>query len=247
MKITYDRMFMGIVIIILSISLFKCSNDLKDKGLALELSRQTTDSLLNENKQLVYTQAVIVTNNQEEIRRYSDSVFNLTRKYERRIQEVISFYKGVSTTTIEKVLIPYIDSVKLKKWSDSVDKMCREVIEFYEKNTMVIPRTAIDSTQYYSANLTAERGGIIINNISIPDTQYVRFVVLKGGFLKKNQEGKRRLFLNKTIQVQVLHSNPLIKVTGQSSAIFKPPRKNKWLEKTILIGGGIFLGTQLFK
>ena len=43
----------------------------------------------------------------------------------------------------------------------------------------------------------------------------------------------------------MLHTNPIIKVTGQNSAIYIPPKKARWLEKTLLIGAGIFLGTKL--
>jgi hypothetical protein len=211
----------------------------------MQLDKQTTDSIVNQYGQTILTQEAIVTNNKQAIKDLTDSIFGLTRAQDRRIKDVIAYYKGITNTIIREVQIPYIDTSSMKEWADSVRERCSKVIEYYEANSIFVPKQAKDSTKNYSADLTAELSGITINKLEIPDSQYIRFVTIKGGLLKKDASGKRHLFTKKSIQVQVLHTNPLIQVTGQNSAIYIPPKKARWLEKTLLIGGGIFLGTRL--
>jgi hypothetical protein len=243
--ITFDRIIMGIIIIILSISLFTCNKELENSNLALALSFQKIDSIANKNGELIAVNQSIIVSSQEEIRKYTDSIYALDRKHERNIKNILSFYKGITNTIIKERLVPFIDSNAITIWTDSVKRQCESVISFYESKTIRVPRIARDSTANYTAEMTATKQGIIINSLMIPDSQYVRFVTLKGGFMKKNQQGKRELFLKKSIQVQVMHSNPLIHTTGQSSVIYKPPDKKKWLEKAILIGAGVYIGTKL--
>lgn len=228
-------------------SLTKC-NDYKQKNVKLALEKQTTDSIVNRYGQTILTQEAVIVSTEgerDQLKNITDSLFNLTRSQERMIKDVVAYYKAISTTIIKNKLVPYVDTVARKKWADSVEARCSKVIEYYEANTITIPKTAVDSTKNYQAAFTARLDGIYIDSLKIPDSQYIRFVTIKGGILKKDASGKRHLFTKKTIQVQVLHTNDLIKVTGQNSAIYIPPKKARWLEKAILIGGGIFLGTKL--
>lgn len=211
----------------------------------LQLDKQTTDSIVNAYGQTILTQEAIVTNNKQAIKDLTDSIFRLTRAQDRRIKDVIAYYKGITNTVIKEVQVPYIDTTSMVEWADSIKQNCAKVIEYYEANSIFVPKQAKDSTPNYTADMTAGLNGITINRLEIPDSQYIRFVTIKGGLLKKDASGKRKLLARKTIQVQVLHTNPLIQVTGQNSAIYVPPKKARWLEKAILIGGGIILGTKL--
>lgn len=211
----------------------------------LRLDRQTIDSVVNLYGQTIITQEAIVTDNKQAIKDLTDSIFNLRRGEQRRIKDAIAYYKGITNTIIREVRVPYVDSSYIKDWADSVKQNCAKVIEYYEANSIFVPKQAKDSTSNYTADMTAGLNGITINKLEIPDSQYIRFVTIKGGLLKKDASGKRHLFTKKSIQVQVLHTNPLVHITGQNSAIYVAPRKARWLEKAILIGGGIFIGTKL--
>jgi len=214
----------------------------------LELNKQTTDSLKNELGQTVLTQQSIITDNKQAIKDLTDSIFNLTKAQDKRIKDVIAYYSSQTKIEFKDKLVPYKDTVGRKKWEDSVlARQCSAVINYYESNYIKVPRTAVDSTPDYKATFTAEKQGIKINDLTILDSQYIRFVTIKGGILKKDASGKRHLFTKQSIQVQVLHTNKLLQTTGQNSAIYIAPKKGRWLEKAILIGGGIFLGLQLNK
>lgn len=238
-----------IVIVLLGLycilSTYRC-NQRDGQITQLQLEKQTLDSMKNELGQVVLTQEAIVTNNKQAIKDLTDSLFNLTKAQERRIKDVIAYYKGITKTVIKEVKVPYIDTAYKKDWEDSVKRKCSQVIDFYERNYIKVPRTAKDTTHVdYQATLTAKMDGIYIDSLFIPDSQYIRFATIKGGILKKDASGKRHLFTKRSIQVQVIHTNKLITVTGQNSAIYIEPKKARILEKALLIGAGVFLGTKI--
>lgn len=222
----------------------------KSKNVALALENQKLDSIVNKYGQIITIQEAVVirTNDEkEQLKAITDSLFNLTSKQQKQIKDVIAFYKGVTNTIIRDKLVPYKDTTGRKQWQDSLRKQCQQVIDYYEDNYISVPKQATDSTEHFSAVLTVSKEGVTINNLSIPDSQYIRFNVMKGGLFKKDTYGKRHIILNKRIQVQVLHTNPLVHVTGQQSAIYIPPKKARWLEKALLIGAGIGIKTLITK
>lgn len=207
------------------------------------MANQKIDSIKNELAQTVIVQETIVTNSKEEIGRLTDDIFNLKKKNERQIKEVVAYYKGIINTTLKDIDVPYVDTIDT--FPDLKDAECEVALEYYKANTVPVPRTVRDSTKDYKVDMTVTKAGVRINNLEIPDSQYVRFVNLKGGFLKKDQQGKRHLFLKQSVQVQVLHTSPFIKVTGGNSVIYQAKKKGRWLEKGLLIGLGVFLGSKL--
>ncbi len=251
MKIDIKSILIVALSIVLLCSMITC-NQQKDSSskyqLEASLAKQTIDSLTNLNGQLVITQHVIEVNNQDAIREYTDSIFNLKRKYEKKIKDIKAFYSERTTTTLDSVLVPYEDTTKVDYWKNEARRLgddCESLTNRLIDTTVFVGIVAKDSTNEYKIEATVLKKGILINKLTIPDSQYVRFITLKGGFLKKNQEGKRKLFLKKTIQVQVLHTNKLINVDGSNSIFYIPKKKERWLEKALLIGGGIYLGTKL--
>ena len=237
-----------ILIVILSAVLLyslKTCNDKDKYNTALKLENQQLDSTYNAKGQLLIASQTEVTLSQEAFRNATDSMFAMNKKFENRIKQILAFYKATTNTVIREVEVPYIDSIARVAWEDSIRKSCQAVIDYYEANTITVPTSARDSTKNYTADFTATFSGITINNLSIPDSQYLRFIELKGGLLKKDASGKRKLFARRTFQVQVIHTNPLIQTTSTTSAIYQPPKRGRWLEKALLIGAGIFLGTKL--
>jgi hypothetical protein len=226
---------------------FKTCED-KNKDIdKLELKNQVTDSMKNKLGQTVIIQEATITNNKQVLKHLTDSIFNLKKKQEKKIKDVIAYYSSITKIEIKDKLVPYKDTLGRKEWEDSVSIACTKVIEYYEANTITVPTPASDSTKNYKIDLTVTKAGVRIDSLFIPNKLDIRFVTIKGGLLKKDASGKRRLFTRKSIQVQVLNSNELLKTYDQKSILYKSPKKGRWLEKAALIGGGIFLGLQLNK
>ncbi len=244
MKIRWEHIAIGVLLLVASFSTFKWVGALKqiDQG---QIENQRLDSMVNKYGQVVITQDAIITENKYALKQLTDSMFALTKSQDRKIRDVISFYEGRTTTVIKEVKVPYTDSFAFKKFSDSIKLKCLDVIEYYEAHSITVPRTAKDSTKNYSIDIVVQKDSVKVNNIIIPDVQRIRFVTTKGGLLKRNSQGKLKLWLKPTIQAQVIHSNPLVHVTGQTSAIYQPPIKPRILEKSLLIGAGMFIGTKL--
>lgn len=244
MKLDIKAILIVVLSAILLFSVKKCS-DYQQDNTQLTLANQRLDSAYNLKNQLLISSQTEIATSQQQLRDATDSFFAMNKKWERRIKEVLAFYRTTTITRIDSTLVPYVDSAAMVAWADSIKQQCQGVIDYYEANYLALPKTARDSTDKYVADFTATQSGININTLAIPDSQYLRFVVLKGGILKKDQNGKRHLFTPRSYQVQVLHTNPLIQTTSTSSVIYRPPKRGKWLEKTLLIGAGIFLGTKL--
>jgi hypothetical protein len=238
------NIIIGALAIVLILGLFSTCN--KNKEIAsLKFENSRIDSMRNAANQLVVTQRVELLKTkaeQEQLKAYSDSVFNLTKKQERKIKDVIAFYQAKTNIKIVDKLVPYLDTIKQKEWEDSVKLACQNVIDYYEANTIGVPDSAkVEDTTIY-ASLIVKKDGVEIDSLSIPDVQSLRFVTLKGGFLKKDQEGKRHLFLKKSLQVQVLHSSPYLEHISSQTYLYQEKKKAKLLPKLILIGAGIIIG-----
>lgn len=206
-----------------------------DKGKVitqLQLDNQRLDSIKNENGKTIQLQDAIITSNQESLSALTDSIFNLKSKHEKQIKQVIAYYKGVTVTNIDSVLIPYVDSAQLAH-KDSLIQGCREVMKVLLDSFIFVPRRVEAKTPQYRFAGTVLKEGFRIDSLQIPDTLQLRFVEKKS-FLKRP-----------SYQVQFFHSNPLITNTQANSIIYKPPKKPRVLEKALLIGAGIFLGSKL--
>lgn len=208
--------------------------DDRDKQITAEqLAKQRLDSIISTKDQVIYRQEAIITSNQQAINELTDSVFSLKKK-DTKNRETIAYYKGTTKTVLRDVLVPYLDSVKLKQFSDSMQMYCQEVLDYIQDSSVRVGTIAEDITPYYSIKQTVEKDGIKINSLSIPDTLNLRFVNHKGGLFRRSK-----------IEVQYFHSNPFIKSTSSSSVFYKPKKKSNLLPKALLIAAGIFVGTRL--
>lgn len=239
----------AIIAVLLAIaigSLWTCAKREKEVK-ALKLENTQLDSIKNLYGQIIVTQQTEVTTSKTALKEATDSFFAYSRRQDKQIKDALAFYKGITKTLIRGINVPYVpdwDSAK-KVWSKEVQANCQAVIDHYEANSIMVPKTARDSTKNYVLDFTATLQGINVNKIEIPDSQYIRFVTIKGGFLKKGFDGKRKLFLKRQIRTDVLHTNDSLHITGQTSAIYIEPKKANILGKAILIGLGTLLGTQL--
>lgn len=247
MKLTIERIIIAILAIALILgSLFTCKLSKDNKQ--LKLINYQLDSTVNLRGQTILLQETNVLKTKEEMQQLKDStdkIFALNKKQEKKIKDIIAYYSSHTVTKIDSVDVPYIDTAERIQWEADVMARCSKIIDYYEANSIIVPKTARDTTKDYVADFTANINGIRINTLSIPDSQYIRFVTLKGGLFKKDQQGKRHLFTPKSIQVQVFHTNPLIHVGDQTTAIYQPPKKKHIFAKVIAFGVGVFIGTKL--
>lgn len=246
MKITIERVIIAILALVLAFSLFKsCQKNnkidqLKDANLSLQLENQELDSIKNILGQTVTLQEVIVVRSQEELRKLSDEKFQLQNKLNRKIQEVLYYQSQTTETAIKEILIPYEDTTKLRRFKDSAD--------FYKyalDSMITVPRTVkIDSTSIEYKNGFRFSGivlkqGFKLNTAAFLDSQYIRVVEKKRNFWQFIS------FKRRPVEVQVLHTSPYLNVTGQNSVIYQPRSGGRFIEKALLIGAGVFLGSKL--
>lgn len=250
--VTLERVILvGLIVFLFFLN--RCSNRKYEGQLAdsqtridsLMLANQKWDSIHNADGETIITQQAIVTSSQDAIRNLTDSIFNLTKKQERRIREVIAYYSNRTSTGVDSIKIPYRDTLAMKRFSDSVEQRCAEVIKYMRDSTVTVPKPVKDSTAHYMFDFTLERDSLAINKIAFPDSLDIQIVEIKGGLLKKDFYGKRRFILGRSIQVMAKHSNPFVKTLGTNSVVYKPAKKFKWLEKALLVGAGIFIGVKL--
>ncbi|MEI6887628.1 MAG: hypothetical protein WCK31_05350, partial [bacterium] len=68
-----------------------------------------------------------------------------------------------------------------------------------------------------------------------------------GGLFKRNSLGKVKFWTKKNIEVQVLHTNPLIKIKNINSVFYVPKVKQKWGERIAISAITAFLTYKLIK
>lgn len=216
----------------------------KDQITQLQLDKQELTITVNQKGQIITQQDVIITDDQTALKSLSDSFFALKKADDKKIKNVIAFYKGITKTKIDTVALAYVDTLATHKFEDSVAKQCAQVIDYYERNYVSVPRTAEDSTADFNVKVDIRRDSARFS-IQIPDSQYIRFATLKGGLFKKDIFGKRHFILKKQIVAQVLHTNKKIEILGQNSALYVPPPKPQLLLRGLILVGGFILGSQM--
>jgi len=218
-----------------------------------KLQSQNFQEVINENNKNIQMQDAIITDNQEVIRSISDENFDLKKKNDKLTKKVLAFSSQSTETRIDSIPVPFVDTTERQRFADSIEAKCADVISFYESNYIKVPRTAKQETDSFSADLTATKTGITINSLSVPDSTYSRIIEKKGGFFRKvltsNKKGVSKLKLKfhvpRTIEFQSFHTNPLVKVRGQTSLFYTPKKKAKWIVPlTLGVAGGLILGSK---
>lgn len=200
---------------------------------SLALANQTLRVELNKSKEAIYTQTVLVTDNQNTIKELTDSIFNLKRSQARKVKEVETYWREHTSTRIDSFEAGWVDTIAMRKFADSVEKQCASVLSYMRDSTITVPRTVKADSSFFNYDVTVGKNGLTFNKIEFPDRLDVRFVE-KGGFLKK-----------RSIEVQFKHSNPNVKVEGSSSVYYNKPYKKRWFVKALIFGAGIFVGLKL--
>jgi hypothetical protein len=142
---------------------------------------------------------------------------------------------------IEDKPVPYIDTSRMKKWEDSVLSNCRDVIQYYEENTVPVGTLAKDSTQHYLMNMTVEKTNIRVNTIKFIDSQYVALTEMKGGMFKRNTKGKLKFYVPPRVRVEIKHTNPYFENKNVDAFFYESKSKNNYGRGIIHGAAGTFL------
>lgn len=217
------------------------------------LSKQSLDSVKDLYGNTIFTQTSIITEKQDIISRLTDSIFKLKKP-----SSTLAYYQGRTSIGVKNKFIPFDTLYGSIHGSIPVDTPTESLPYIYGVgDSTYIPHTididsggvfwipyypaedtlrARESSDHYNIDLSVTGNGVMINDISFPDSLDVRFVEKKGSLFKKG-----------TTQVQFKHSNPYVQTLGSSSLIYKPKKKPRLLEKALLIGAGIFIGIKATK
>jgi hypothetical protein len=232
-------LFPWIVSVILSIvlmsSIKQCNNN-KDKADDLAAQnlywKTSIDSITNKIGQVVAESKVAQTNSAETIRQLSSNVFQLQKNEEKRIKEVQTLVRLMQNFKLDSVFIPFIDTVNV---SDT---------GMIKRNQVVIPPKQFkDSTKNYVIAGTVLLSGVRLDDVSISDTVSFRIAEkAPKGFIN-------RIFKSNETVIQSIHTNPIVKTTGQQSITLKsrPNAWNRWIKPLLFGAGGVFLGSKVVK
>lgn len=210
--------------ILLVIMFFRSCDDTKqieELQVQLDKTNKIKDSLGN----TIAVKDVKIVEDQEAIKKLRADLFQTTDKYNKKVKEVQALIAKGTQVIIKDKPVPYVDTSKMKQWEDSILALCADVIRYYEDSTVRIGKQAKDSTAYYKIDATVEKQGIKMNEIKFIDSQYVALTQMKGGFFRKNTEGKFKLYVPSRTRVEIKHTNPYFQNTGVDAFLFdKKPK-----------------------
>lgn len=205
----------------------------EEQVVQLNLENQKDKEIINKRNMTIRTQEAVITRNQASLSNLTDTIFNLRNKDARNL-ETIAYYKGVTKTVIKNVPIPYLDTVRMKRLTDSMMATKEGLMEYIENFTVEVPKKAGYETKHMKVDLTVGLDDVNIDSLIVPDSLYLRFVE-RGGFLRR-----------KTVEVQYFHTNPYIKSISSQSAFYKP-RGNFWKNVVLPVAVGIGAGILISK
>lgn len=217
---------------------------------SLTLANQQLVQVKNSLNQTISKQAVIITQDQSSLKDLTDSLFSLNKRDQKRVKKIDALIQIASKTHVDTLEVAYVDTIERKRFSDSLERICADVIDYYRNTTVELTdstngelskHVVIDSIEnkHFQFDGSVLKNKFRINSVNFPDSQRIAIIETKGGFFKRDINGKVKIFRKKSMEIQVLHTNPYIKVSGMSSIVYKPPVKGRWVERALLFGGGI--------
>ena len=241
-KINFQAIIIAVLTIILIMLLFdKCNKEAAYEQLVLKYETDIVNIKDSVGKVITVKDAEIV-NNQQSMKDLREQLFQTTEKYNNKVEEVKALIAQGIRVIIKEVPVPYVDTIKMKKWGDSVKLKCSEVIRYYEDSTIAIGARAKDSTGYYKIDATVQKEGLKVNEIQFIDSQYISITDFKGGFFKRNTKGKLKFYEPRKTKVEIKHTNPYFKNTSTDAFMFdgkkqKKPGYGAGIIHGIVIGG----------
>lgn len=199
----------------------------------IELDKQTLRETTNRQGRQIQEQDVILTNSRKALSRLTDTIFDLRRRDSRNL-ETIAYFKGVTKASIKNIQIPYLDTVFMERFKDSVLHTREGLLAYIEDSTIQVPNVAKVDSVHFQLALSLAKKGVTLDSLSIPNTLELRFV-----------ESGGNLFRSPRIEVQYFNSNPYIKNIS-SNSVFYQPKKKSFFTRIILpvavgVGAGILI------
>lgn len=228
-----------LVISILSLFLIKTNNEknkLKSNIAQIELVYQKNiDSITNKYGNEIKKQEAIIFEGKEgkkSLQKYSDSIFALKKKDDRKYKETVAYYENYIKTSLPEVVYVDLDSNELPKPDTT---FLSQSVKDYINNSISVPRNFNLDSQYFKISGTINKTNIALSKIEFTDSLYGRFAVKKGGLFKPD-----------IIEYQVMNKSPYTNIEGLKSAIYK--QKNKTFQKIIPATiAGIIIGIIISK
>ena len=195
----------------------------------LQLEKQTLTQKINEQGKVIQQQEAIIVDNTLALNNLTDTIFALKAKDKKNLQS-IAYFKGVTKTIIDTLEIPYLDTLAMSAFEDSIRKSCPK----WADSVIQVPSKVGLETPHFELQGTVKKTGFVIDRLVIPDTLQLRFVEEKGGLFKRSK-----------IKVQYFHSNPFVKDISANSVYFKPKKKSFFqrvvVPVTVGLGAGILI------
>jgi outer membrane murein-binding lipoprotein Lpp len=224
-----------IVVLLIIIGLQQCSINKKDKEISdnqewVKYYNSTVDSLKNKLNQTVVEAQVAKVNNEKEIKKLSETVFNLKESDERHVKQVNALIRVMQNFKLDTTLVAYHDTVEVDKNDSSL----------VPRNKVIVPpRDFVKTTENYQINGTVLLEGVRINSLVIPDTSSIRIVEKKTNFFKRRE----------TV-IQTIHTNPYYhndKIQAVVKQGERPSRWQKWIKPLLTGIAGAFLTYKVVK
>lgn len=195
----------------------------------LQLENQKFEKIVNSQDDSIVKQRAIIIKDKEQLKTFTDSIFNLKQK----VKAVTAFYKETTKTVWDTVYIPYdsTPTIPQVQYGDTITKEIKNYID----SSIKVPNKFSKDSSLFSIKGEVTKQGVRIDSLNIPDTFNLRIVETKG-----------KLFKPSFVEFQSFHTNKLVQVTGVNSIMYKLPKKTFWqvvLDKLIWVGVGIGLTT----
>ena len=209
------------IIIVLLLQKQKETSRLLSKISTLELTHQKNmDSITNKyGDEIKKQQAIIFEGEQgkKALQKYSDSVFALKKKDDRKYKETVAYYENYIKTSLPEVVYVDLDSNELPKPDTT---FLSQSVKDYINNSISVPRNFNLDSQYFKISGTINKNNIALSKVEFTDSLYGRFVTKKGGLFKPD-----------IIEYQVMNKSPYTNIEGVKSAIYT--QKKKTFQKII--------------
>jgi hypothetical protein len=202
---------------------------------------------LNRQGEIITSQEMIITQDKETLTKLGKDILNLVKSEEKRIKQINELIQIRGNTVVKNIPVPYVDSNERKRFSDSLEKACKEVITYYDQNYIKTPRKVSIDTPYLKFVGTVKKNNFVIDSLKLTDSTNIVVLETKGGLLRKDINGKLKLFSRPSLEIKVKEENPYRVITGVTSIKYQPKSRGRWLERGLLLGLGILGAKTILK
>ncbi len=248
-KLTTKNIIVAAIIIGLIITLLQvdsCYNNKfksqQGKYDSIALANQKYVQVINKQGEIITKQEVIIVTKQKDIKSLTLETFDLKKKDEKRIKQIDALLKIKTSTRVDSIEVAYVDLEERKRFSDSLEKTCEEVIAYYDSNYLKVPRVVkVDSVENKDFQFagTIKKDKFVIDSVVFPNVQDIAIVETKGGLFRRDINGKVKFYTPRKLEIMVKNTNKFVNTKGMTSLVYQPKVGGRWLERLITFGAGV--------